>query len=172
MLMQAKRENDNLYYQRPPQMLPSLQPPQRMVKPILWVLPPIHPCLQELTSLDAFSSVPEDVTPEAGPSVSPHPAAETSSTAPHAAPIPGVTFERAGALKVVSFLPMPRREVPYCLPLQNCRHPWYIKVRVNACPILTVEAYGKGAPQTWIFNFLRDGTVPGILASFSHLDNI
>ena len=62
--MQAKRENDHVYYKRPPHELPHLQKAQRLVKVSPFTLPNPHPIISELAKLDAFSASP---LPEGSP---------------------------------------------------------------------------------------------------------
>ena len=51
-----KRENEHVYYQRPPQELPALPEGKRMAKATPFVLPPPAPLLTDFGTLDVFKS--------------------------------------------------------------------------------------------------------------------
>ena len=79
-MLQAKRENDHVYYKRPPQAVPSLHPPQRLVKTSPFVLPQPHPITSDLASLDAFSAAPTPL-PDLSTAATQAPLAQTTVSA-------------------------------------------------------------------------------------------
>ena len=82
LALQAKKDNENVYYQRPPRELPALAEPRRLVTPAALTLPPAAPSVLELRSIDAFAaSAPPEATVSRG--------AEGLVPVPVAAGVPG-----------------------------------------------------------------------------------
>lgn len=84
--MQAAKENEHVYYQRPPQEVPALLEPRRLVAATALPLPQAAASVKELTALDAFAAVPqaEEQTAPGETARAPLATAGPSSSAPAA----------------------------------------------------------------------------------------
>lgn len=88
LAVQAKRENDTVYFQRVPAELPRLVEGRRLVNATPLVLPQPPESLRELFSLDAFAASPTTVR-EAPPG----PAAPASTSAAVAPAVAGAAYD-------------------------------------------------------------------------------